>query len=1168
MEARDTPPNAALTDPDNAPSDSGPYVLRDLIKDVPLSADGDDSNVRITCVDSWNGNLYIGTSAAELLHFVSFPSDPSDETSEPSYILASRLQPSFKAQQEPPDDGVKQILILPAAGKACVLCNGTLTFYTLPELSPAFGGKIQQAGCTWVGGLDNNDEGSETDTHGGTSIIICLKQRLRLIRIGEEARKIRDIELGGVLALQRRGDLACVADGKAYSLLDVVNQRKNDLFPITSVVEEPVPALPSREELAPPSGRMASRSFSMTSPVRQGRGHIRNASLNIGSQQQNDQLRPDSGSTWPARASSRRHVSSPQPGFRDQSPQEPAQSSSEPQAETAPVDTEDSAHVVLSKPLLPHLLSPTANEFLLVTGTRSTEPGVGMFVNLDGDVSRGTLEFSNYPCSLVLDDDEDASMPGQGDGAGYALALLRTMSEDVSKYAIEIQRWSGDNNDGAPSKEWLPLNASTNTDADSQQLVSAGIRQATSSCEVVMQDVSSTLRLRRLARHETAESDGGAELKRNQEEDRFAARFSTVHSNVLLYSGSQVQWVVRNPLLLQLESQLNAAVQRNSAGEVVIDVHTAQRVINSVRGQEPKSELEFLTLTYTRQKASLLLFGNLLMQTSAGVIAYEHDKRRAEEALAQGDIDPRVVLDLLTPLSEEVAEGNDGIWLSQGLRDIAETLRSFRPAEMARDVKGAYGDNLLGVVKRYLSGWRKKKGFGSVADEAHVFRSVDAALLHVLLLLDQHSPRGPATPGSIRAELNDVVDKGVDCFERAVELFEQFRRLHLLSRLYQSKRLSTKVLATWKRILEGEHDEGGEMIEGEQDIRRYLTKLRDASLVQEYGAWLAHRNPKLGVQVFADDNNKVKFQPAEAVAILKEKAPGAVKDYLEHLVFGKHHIQYVNDLITFYLDTVLHELSTSPTSQQTLIHSYETYRALCPPKPTYRQFITDNAIDAEWWHNRLRLLQLIGGSHGAASDYDVPKLGERLSPYSNELVPEMIILNGLQGQHGEALRLLTHGLGDYDTAIRYCLLGGEEIFHTSSASPLSSTSATGETPLPSKQEQSRLFSQLLGEFFSITDPAERLERTAELLERFAGWFDVAEVLAMLPDEWSVEQVSGFLVHALRALVREKNETVIVKALSGAQNLRRNAEVGEKIGGLKPVVVRDEALGRGGDVEVS
>jgi len=1121
----------------------GAYVLRDLINDVPLSADGEDSNVYITCVDAWNGNLYIGTSAGELLHFVSIPPDPSDESGQPTWIIASRLQPPFNTVQEPPDNGVKQILILPNAGKACVLCNGTLTFYTLPELSPAFGGKIKQAGCTWVGGLDRNEELEEPDTTAnGSIIVISLKQRLRLIRIGEEARKLRDIELGGVGAIQRRGDLACVADATSYSLIDVVNQRKNDLFPISSMVEpESTPSPATLEAPRGPSHR-TSGSLSNRSPVRMGR-HERNVSKNSNTRD-GDRLRPDNSSPWPARGSSRTSAESSESPSRTTSP-------ANLEGAPPPPPKDDATPELPSRPLPPNIASPTPNEFLLTTGTKANEPGVGMFVNLDGDVVRGTIEFSTYPRCLVLEGGRDQSLPGAPEDAseGYVLALVQRSIDGKLCPSIEIQRWDAEPGEAHRTKHWLDLphgrpNADTRTLADG-----VGLRTATTANELAVPEIGLNLRQRRLhIGSEPADADD-AEIKRNGEEDKFTARFAQTTASVMLFNDNRVRWLVRSSLLVRLERRLNQAINRN--GRVSIDAAKVQDVVNDIRGQEAQSELEFLTLTYIRQKASLLLFGNLLLTTANGVIAYESAKRAAGEALVEGEIDPRTILALVPPMSGEVRVGREGIWVPQGLRDVIQILRgAMNSTELKPDTRGPYGDNLLQVIKRYLLVWRKKKGFGSVADESNVFKSVDAALLHVLLLLDQHSPRGPATGGSVRAELNDVVDKGVDCFDRAVELFEQFNRLYVLSRLYQSRKMTGLVLATWRRIVDGERDSGGELLEGEQDIRRYLTKIRDQSLVQEYGAWLANRNPKLGVQIFADDNARIKFQPSEAVALLKEKAPGAVKDYLEHLVFGKNHVQYVNDLISFYLDTVLQELERSEEAKSTLLQSYETYRALIPPKPTYRQFITDNAIDAEWSHNRLRLLQLIGGSHGAASKYDVHTVGQRLKPYSNELVPEMIILNGREGKHEEALRLLTHGLGDYDTAIRYCLLGGSSIFHPGS-------NLLPEQSLPSKEEQAGLFKTLLQEFFRIEDLSERLERTSELLERFGGWFDMEEVLALIPDEWSVELVSGFLVHALRRLVREKNETTVVKALSAAQNLRESVVVAEKLEKTGPVIVRSE-----------
>jgi hypothetical protein len=186
------------------------------------------------------------------------------------------------------------------------------------------------------------------------------------------------------------------------------------------------------------------------------------------------------------------------------------------------------------------------------------------------------------------------------------------------------------------------------------------------------------------------------------------------------------------------------------------------------------------------------------------------------------------------------------------------------------------------------------------------------------------------------------------------------------------------------------------------------------------------------------------------------------------------------------LDIVLNELESSPTSTAILSQTYETYRALRPPKPTYRQFITDNAIDTEWWHSRLRLLHLLGSNQGPASSYDVSKILHRLQPFVDQLVPEMIILNGRQGRHQEALHLLTYGLGDFDTAISYCLLGGSSIYRPA-------TGFTSQDSLPTREEQSILFNYLLHEFLSIEDLTDRTERTGELLERFGGWFDAAYV---------------------------------------------------------------------------
>jgi hypothetical protein len=107
--------------------------------------------------------------------------------------------------------------------------------------------------------------------------------------------------------------------------------------------------------------------------------------------------------------------------------------------------------------------------------------------------------------------------------------------------------------------------------------------------------------------------------------------------------------------------------------------------------------------------------------------------------------------------------------------------------------------------------------------------------------------------------------------------------------------------------------------------------------------------------------------------------------------------------------------------------------------------------------------------------------------------------------------------------------------------------------LPSWEQQAELFGFLLSEFLHIEDISTRIEQTSNLLERFGGWFDVGHVLSLIPDTWSVDLVSGFLTSALRRIVRERSETMVTKALSGAENLKVAADLIVKIDAAGPFI---------------
>ncbi|KAI1800552.1 hypothetical protein F4811DRAFT_24006 [Daldinia bambusicola] len=1173
------------------PFGTGPFVLRTLFADVPLSEDGTRDDIRINCVEYLDNHLYVGTSDSELLHFFQIPPDPADKSNAPTFILASRLRPPFAestAASNSTRPGVQQILLLPAVNKACILCNWTVTFYSLPELSPVFGG-TQVKNCNWVGGIDLNEldsgqDGGEEPT--GVTILLSLNRKIQVVNIADRAQPIKKIDFAGSTISIRRDSIACVADSRSYALLEINHQLKIPLMSISSLDEaEPGNIVGQAQHISGSSGGGLNRSNSSGQARSQTESpeppaHRRGTSIGdfitgANRKQEHDAAEdeePVSRQPTPS------ELTASQPPPDDTNVQASGKASEGQAGRTVPTSKPRSS---LLKPLI---VSPTPEEFLLVTGTDPLEPGIGMFVNLDGDPTRPTLEFDRYPKEIVVDGGPADSSPSRAslalDEEGFVLASMGRDFPDGIHYGLEIQRWDTNAAEGEVSKYWLEP-PSANSVANSAQNI--GIRTLRGSEETHFPEIvdrlcrrrflpfsvdnpsASTISLRttdsrtassmeRLSKErelfdrdtdsQSEESfPDGWQATRNAEEEEYARRLAGSTARLAVWAGKDIWWAIRNPLILQLDAQLEAMI--SASHQASTERQSLFTILNSFRGQDAKSELEFLTFNYIRQRVGILLLTSFLK--SEDTPFSESDLRAMEEILVDSLLDPRVVLSLIPGARNEVIETKRGIWIFGGVKSTAEEFISSREFSKENSTMSALSQPVLHFLRRFLAAWRRKKGFGSIPDESEVFRTVDAALLAVLLELDKDSVSGPAKARSIRADLYELVDTGVDCFSRAETLIESYHRLYVLSRLYQSRKMAGEVLATWKRIIEGERDDGGELTDGEQRVREYLSKISNQSLVQEYGIWLANRNPKLGVQIFADDKGRApKFEPTQVVQLLREEAPNAVKYYLEYLVFGKGNTVYVNELIMYYLDIVITRFRTSPEARDVVMSTYTAYRALQPPKPTYRQFLTDNVpADDEAWVSRLRLLQLLGGNH----DFDLAVIRDRIASLNTAaedlLVPETIILDGRERKHENALRLLVHHLGDYDTAVAYCLRGGASIYtiYQSQQSLPAADSEASKAPKrrdsmpPTQDQQARLFRALLGEFLKLEDISDRVEQTGLLLEKFGSWFDIGDVLSVIPDNWSVDLVAGFLVKALRRIVVEKHETTVARSLSSSQNLQ-------------------------------
>ncbi|EPS41297.1 hypothetical protein H072_4813 [Dactylellina haptotyla CBS 200.50] len=1178
MEAAAVPPRASslVAGDVNANERAAPYILQKLVDDLPLDS-GEHENVRVNCVDIWGDHLYVGTSAGEILHFMKLPAEPGEQS---QYIFAFRLplSPPPANLETPP--GVQKILLLGPVERAAVICNNQLSFYTLPELSPV---ATKLKDVSWVS-VDENDLAlrgliPEAEAEGrdprGVVVFVGQRKMIRLLRVGTEVRLIRDVSFPQSLDCSLRQHIACIANTQNYALVDVNDNKMNPLPPIRQTTS---PIEPVAARSISPNPTLGSLGIKAGGSLR---GHSRTSSLTPSAAATSRRASADLQGHSPAQSDAGSRAESPAPRKSQEEASRSRAGTPQPTIQTLPTPP---------KPVLnPNIASPNSNEFLVTTGTEPNEPGVGMFFDANGEpVLRGTLEFTRYPKKILIDGSwvvaivggehpiechrlEEVAAPSGGvygpikqklplpadnpsDPENLSVGVSRTVGVEIGiipKVVRLLKLVKLNIVDKQPSKRKKsllaePLSTITKTPGPeedaAEDFVEAEVsgtvedtepQQSPQATEEAIESGTDYLS------SDEATADE-SDRKRNAEEEEIANRISTASSHLVLTIGNKIYSLLETPMVLLMDSQLPQSIDAASTRDVPIIL----RCLAAVQKLEPTTETRFHELGFIRQKLGLLLLGICLMSASN---VSEDTLIQTNEALREGGVDPRLVVALFGPAFRRdivIDKKSNGLWVYGGIQDLLRSLLYDKRNTLITD-RGT-----LLFLSRYLKDWRKKKGLESVQDKEQVFATIDAAYLRVLLILDQTTLKPtPALEGierNIRQDLYHLVDSGIDDPNKAIAILEEYGRLFVLSRLYAKQKQYRDVLATWRRVLaKGDGTENGEFPDGEMIVKDYLKRIKDPALVEEYGGWLARRNPKLGVQFFTDETSKVQFPPETVIRILKIDAPYAVKDYLEYLVVQKKNTAFANDFISLFLDQMISDLENNTTLKEDVQLTTDFYRALHPPKPTYSEFLNDNTRGEEWWRNRAVLLDFLSGP----TPYNVEEVAAKVEPWKDVLIAEMVIFYSKEQNHEEVLKMLCHSLKDFDTAINYCLYGPLSMFQRSRTASIQG--------LP-REEQSKLFNILLVEFLKINDYEARLEQTSSLLDRFGGWLDVQHVLNVIPDNWSVQILSGFLVSALRELVKVKNQKKVELALQKSLNIQVNGEFIDKCEELGPTIEGAEA----------
>ncbi|KAK9480132.1 hypothetical protein V1514DRAFT_208553 [Lipomyces japonicus] len=202
--------------------------------------------------------------------------------------------------------------------------------------------------------------------------------------------------------------------------------------------------------------------------------------------------------------------------------------------------------------LQPHVAPVSQEEFLVTSGSSLDEAGVGLVINLDGDMSRGSVAWSGYPSVIAVE-------------YPYVAAVIENQLQFHSLQTQELLQTVSF--DSTPNLSTVSTSYSMPFPILAEKFTLVPLFDDFS-------DITSD---------------------RVEEEKRIASRIATVQSSLFVFSNELgVQCLVPTPRLLLLDA--------------LFEQGKIHEILEKIDGQEETSEMVFYEQSYIRQKLSLHYF--------------------------------------------------------------------------------------------------------------------------------------------------------------------------------------------------------------------------------------------------------------------------------------------------------------------------------------------------------------------------------------------------------------------------------------------------------------------------------------------------------------------------------------------------------------------------------
>lgn len=985
---------------------------------------------------------------------------------------------------------------------------------------------------------------------------MLTKASIRFVRVLPNALKAeKKTDYPSALVGFQRSNFALVANAATYDLVDLENNQKIPLFEISS-------------------GGLDNEDFEEDDEVPPIETKTPGQDESIKTNEELEQ-QTDKQSTEATEAEEESSVDKEPTSPKDeQESDETASTEETPKDTPAPkTEDEDTKPVDLPKPTIEHptpvakkqhtkpprklkpmICAVSSDEFLLTSGTTINEPAMGLVVNTDGDISRGTIAWPKYPSSVAVDYPYVASAI---DNQIYFYSLHDQDLVQTIEYKSRPQVFTVTS---PISQAYLPL-------SEKIRLVPLNISTSPTEEPKPTEDQS----------------------KRIEKEKAHAESLSVISSSLFVYSKEAgVQCLLSSPRIFHLEK----LVEQSRLDEVKEEMSTIE--INTERAFV---EIEYLGLLVG---VGYLMHGDFDTATSAWL---------------EGTLDPRIVIyifnkesvngDLWTfngliPFLKTTIEKLEGLRVTAAATPAEESAPTPAPAtntpkRSKKSKKGAKNNRAetkaaaaaskptpgpstvsIDEAKKkltesrqyyayFLGEWLKRRELESIVDKTAVFYSLELAYLRLSLedkaaataARDQEALSQSKTKlyTFLRREVVESVEDTLKILGKNDMYYGQFL-------LYEKYEREAEFCELWKRALSdgtiSEVDPDFLSNKTEEAFASYLQHTcEDHDLVWNHGMWLVERNVKIGLPIFThrSPDSQVQFQDDDVLAALKKlKNPHAWRSFLKILVYERHDLSRQGDLIEISAEDLVERIKLSATMRDIVAESYVEYKNLALPKRGYLDFMhskmsrsAGGSEEAEITKMRLDLVRLLLGE----GQYDIDVIRDKLEQcgYEELLVVELCVIYSKLGMHERCIRILAHSLLDFDQSVDYCR-NGRLVVKTLKVGGVKSlvskdTKSSGKTARKDQQEhpsqeaddatQRRLFTILFDEFLSISFESTRSLYLRMLLERYGDKLDTFTVLRKTPSEWPLERISGYLYSVLRQVMADKNESMVTKALARAQN---------------------------------